>query len=212
MTQMQASNRGTIAVYVIIIVGIVISGILLYLSRPEPVQLTIIPPDPTQTPLPTSTPAPITVYVTGAVEEPESLIELPVGSRVQDAVEAVGGTLENADMERVNLADVLRDGSQVHVPLVGAVTSELEGGVVEPDEAVAEELNLATPMSPEAINVNTATLEELMTLPRIGEVSAERIIAYREENGSFANLDDLGNVSGIGPSTLEGLAELVAFE
>ena len=94
-----SSPRLTIAAFVIIALAIIGGAVLLLSTRPETVKITINPPPPTPTPLATFTPAPITVYITGAVGEPESTISLPPGSRVQDAIDAVGGTTENANLE-----------------------------------------------------------------------------------------------------------------
>jgi competence protein ComEA len=113
---------------------------------------------------------------------------------VQDALEAVGGMTDQADVEQVNLAGILRDGDQVHVPLKG-------------QEAV-----LATPSGGEVVRINTATAEELDTLPGVGPSLAQRIIEYRDANGAFQNLDELDAVEGIGPSLLDEIRELVVFD
>ncbi|MFN8373884.1 MAG: ComEA family DNA-binding protein [Anaerolineae bacterium] len=190
-----ASPRMTIAAFLLIAAAIV-GGILLLLStRPVPVEITVNPPLPTRTPEPTPTHLPIMVYVTGEVAQPETTLTLPYGSRVQDALDAVGGITENADMTRVNPTDILRDGDQVHVPALGT-----------PDTA------LPTPSGGEVVYINSATVEELMTLPGIGQTTAEAIIAYRDANGPFASLDDLDQVEGIGPSTLANLEGLISFE
>lgn len=189
------SPRATVIAFLILAVLIVGSIVLLLATRPQPVQITINPPIPTSTPLPTSTPAPLTVFVTGAVNEPEALYTLPPGSRVQDAIDAAGGTTEDADLSRVNLAGFLRDGDQVHVPSLNEI------------EAV-----VPTPSGGTVIHVNTATVEELDTLPGVGPALAQAIIDYRETNGDFTSMEDLDAVSGIGPALLEGLAGLVAFD
>ncbi|MBI5669665.1 MAG: helix-hairpin-helix domain-containing protein [Chloroflexi bacterium] len=190
----EPSPRLTIVTFVIVALAIVAGAGLLLATRPPPVKITINPPLPTATPLPTDTPAPITVYVTGAVAKPESLLTLPRGSRVQDALDAAGGTLDSADLEQVNLAGLLRDGDQVHVPEQG------------------QEIVLPTPSGGGIVNVNAATAEELGTLPGVGPTLAERIIAYREANGAFANLEALDAVEGIGPALLEKIKDLVVFE
>ncbi len=176
-------------------------------GRPQPVQITIIPPEPTSTALPTATPPPIMVYVTGSVANPETTVSLPQGSRVSDALEAVGGVLDNADLERVNLAGILHDGDQIHVPAL----DEVALGLDEVDTEVGKDL-LPTPSGGTVVYINTATQEELETLPGIGPAMAQRIIDYREANGPFHSLEDLDNVRGIGPATLENLAPLVSFD
>ncbi len=203
--QSQASSSLTIIVLVIVGAFIIGSGALLLSSRPDPVQITINPPIPTVTPLPTATPAPILVYVTGAVNQPETTVEVPYESRVIDAITAAGGFTDNANQTLVNVAGILRDGDQVHVP-----------ALVIPEENTSEEITaieeLPTPSGGDVIYINTATLEELETLPGIGPATAQSIIDYREENGVFTQLEDLDDVPGIGPATLQNLSELVAFD
>lgn len=190
--------RTTILVFIIVVVAILVGAALLLASRPTPVQITINPPLPTATPPPSATPAPILVYVTGAVAQPEQTYALPADSRVQDALDAAGGTTETADLTRVNFAQRLRDGDQVHVPEL-----DLE----------SEEVVLPTPSGGiRPININTANLEELMELPGIGEALAQRILEYRATNGAFADFADLDEVSGIGPAMLEELEPWVVFE
>ncbi len=168
-------------------------------TRPAPVEIVINPPSPTLTPSPSNTPAPMMIYVTGAVMNPEVTVTLEVGSRVGDAIELAGGFAENADKTGVNVAEILRDGAQIFVPTLGDATAQTD-------------MTIATPIQPSMVYINRATVEELMTLPNIGQVTAERIIAYREENGHFASLDDLDKVEGIGESTLNQLEGLISFE
>jgi len=193
------STRTVVIVSVIVLLAIIGGTKLLFSTRPEAVKITVNPPLPTATSEPTATPEPITVYVTGAVTNPQTTVELPYGSRVQDALDAVGGVMENADLERINVAGILHDGDQVHVFAIGET--------VAPGDAV-----LATPSGGIVVHINTATLEELQTLPDIGPALAQRIIDYREANGSFADWDALDAVEGIGPVMLENLRDLVAFD
>ncbi|XWX02517.1 ComEA family DNA-binding protein [Aggregatilineales bacterium SYSU G02658] len=164
-------------------------------TRPAPVEIVIVPPQPTSTPAPTPTREPITVYVTGAVNRPNQLVTLPHGSRVQDAVNAAGGLIDGAQLTGVNLAGILRDGDQVHVP------SQADGA------------NLPTALpSARTIAINRATMDELTALPGIGPALAAQIVAYREANGPFADLAALDAVPGIGARTLEVLEPLVTFD
>lgn len=191
---MQDSSRATVIAFVVIAVAIIAGIILITMSRPEPVTIAINPPPPTATAQPTATPAPLVVYVTGSVADSETTVTVPAGSRVRDAIDAAGGALNDADLSRVNLAGILRDGDHVHVP------STMDNAAVP------------TPLNAGIVYVNTATVDELVMLPGVGEAIAERIINYREENGPFASLADLDEISGIGPAMLEEIAEKVSFD
>lgn len=132
----------------------------------------------------------VLVHVVGAVEEP-GVVSLPENSRVHDALALAGGAQEDAELGGVNLARIVYDGEQIIVPRVGepVVASSGEGSG--------------------PISLSRADQETLETLPRIGPATAERIIAWRDKNGPFRSVEDLLAVSGIGPATLEGLAEHV---
>lgn len=181
-------DRALIPVLVVLAVALVGGGFLLLASRPEPIHITINPPPPT------ATPAPLGIYVTGAVMQPENVVIVPPGSRVEDAINAAGGALVDADLEYLNLAALLRDGDHVHVPRYGEVSSTV--GTANTG----------------ALNVNTATAKELEALPGIGPAIAARIVAYREQNGNFTSMSDLEAVSGIGPSLIGQLEGLIRFE
>ncbi len=191
----QLSSKAPIFLIILLLIMIALVGALLLASRPEPTTITILPPPPTDTPPPTTTPAPLQVYVTGAVANPERVVALPPGSRVEAALQAAGGFTDAADRARVNLASLLRDGDHIHVPALGA-----------------EDVALPTPMGGEKLRLNSATQAELETLPGIGPVTAARIIEHREQVGSFAALEDLDAVKGIGPAGLEKLRDLVVFD
>lgn len=133
----------------------------------------------------------IYVHILGAVARP-GLYELRDGDRAVDAVAAAGGFLETADQAQLNLARFVVDGEQIVVPVVGETPPAAPG-------TTADGL----------VNINTADSATLETLPRVGPALAERIIDWREANGSFATVDDLRNVSGIGDKTFEGLRDLV---
>ncbi|MCR4567531.1 MAG: ComEA family DNA-binding protein [Pseudobutyrivibrio sp.] len=124
----------------------------------------------------------IYVQVAGAVARPD-VYELPTGSRVYAAIEAAGGLLESADDSDLNQASLIEDGQKIYVYSV-----EERESILEADTAADDGL----------ININTASLEELKTLPGIGESKANQIITYRDSNGGFSSVEDIKNVSGIG--------------
>lgn len=127
------------------------------------------------------------VHVLGQVTHP-GLYVLDLDARVVDALAAAGGSLPDADLRAVNLARPLTDGEQLIVPVVG----ETDAGA-------------STPAGDGLIDLNSADQTALETLPRIGPALAQRIIAWREDNGRFASVDDLLAVPGIGEKLLEGL-------
>lgn len=134
----------------------------------------------------------VTVHVTGAVNAP-GVYTLPEGKRIDDAVRAAGVRAE-ADLDRLNLAQKLKDGQKIVVPVQG-----------QADQPASASSGDGTAASGAQVNINSATKEELMTLPSIGEVRAEAIIKYREENGGFQAPEDLQKVSGIGQKTYADL-------
>lgn len=143
----------------------------------------------------------VVVHVAGAVREP-GVVELAEGSRVRDAVEAVGGAAAEADLTLVNLARPLVDGEQVHLPAEG---EEPDAG---PPPAPGADPAVAGPGAggePAVVDLNAATAEQLESLPGIGPARAATIIEWRELNGGFRAVEDLLQVSGIGPATLERL-------
>jgi len=139
---------------------------------------------------------PLIVDVTGWVRRP-GVYEFAQGDRVIDAVERAGGAKPNADLSVLNLAAPLTDGSQVVVPKSG-------GGVTG---ATGSGGTGATPGA--LLNINTASAADFESLSGIGEVLAAAIVDYRTENGPFASVDDLEDVSGIGPATLEEIRDQI---
>lgn len=132
------------------------------------------------------------VHVLGQVAHP-GLYVLETEARVVDALAAAGGTLDDADLQAVNLARPLSDGEQLIVPVVGA--SGDSGGPASVDDGL--------------VDLNNADQGALESLPRIGPALAQRIIDWRESNGRFQSVDDLLAVSGIGEKLLSGLRDLV---
>jgi competence protein ComEA len=150
---------------------------------------------PTPAAQPTMAPT-LFVHVSGAVRAP-GLFELVAGSRVADAVELAGGATERAQVDSLNLAELLADGMKVHVPEEGEMVSgaPMTGGV--------------SPSPAPVIDINLADVAMLETIPGIGPTRAAAIVSYREQAGGFDSVDQLLEVQGIGPATLEALREYV---
>lgn len=127
-------------------------------------------------------PSEITVHVSGEVIVPGVYI-VKAGDRISEAIVAAGGFTEEADREALNLATLLRDGDQVVVYTEGD--------------------------TPQKISINRAEVWLLESLPGIGEISAQRIVEYREEHGSFVKIEDLMNVEGLGRTTFEKIKDLI---
>jgi competence protein ComEA len=159
-----------------------------------------------ESPAPASA-VPVVVYVTGCVRTP-GVLALPPGSRVTDALEGAGGALPEADLTVLNLAAVVADGERIFVPTPGQTPpAVLDGGGGGSGSGASGGGGAAGG----AVNVNTAGAAELTALPGIGPVLAQRIVDYREAHGPFASVADLGGVTGIGPSLMDSLADLVVF-
>lgn len=149
----------------------------------------------------------IMVDVKGAVRQ-AGVYELPVGSRVYDAVQKAGGMTDEANSQSVNLAQKLEDESIVYVAKNGE-----EVAPVASVSASAGTTGDGEKQSKDGkVNLNTATEAELQTISGIGQKRAQDIIAYREEKGKFQSVDELKNVSGIGQKTLEKLKEHVTVD
>jgi competence protein ComEA len=133
------------------------------------------------------------VYVSGAVVKP-GVVKLPAGSRVQDAVGAVGGVTGDADFAKVNLAEKVKDGMHVHIP------ANNPGGQASLSAAHDGK-----------VNINQADVNELDKLPGIGPAMAARIIEYREANGSFTAIEDLKKVKGIGEAKFKKLKDKITI-
>lgn len=151
----------------------------------------------------------VTVHVVGQVRSP-GLVTLASGSRVGDALEEAGGASSGADTGALNLARVLVDGEQVHVPKPGETPTPAAGAPTAgaaPTGAATPGAGASGPGADGAVvNINTADLTTLETLPGIGPVLAQAIIDWREEHGGFTAVEELNEVSGIGEKTFADLS------
>ena len=170
----------------------------------------------------------VRVHVAGAVNNP-GVYTLPAQGRAVDAIAAASGAAADADLDRVNLAGALSDGVQIYVPHRGETAAPAQiqpnGGTANAGQGNAANGASQGGTQPQPartlipagsaqkgstpVNINTATAEELQSLPRIGPAMAQRIIAWREAHGGFRSVDELDAVPGIGPSMLENLRPLV---
>lgn len=174
-----------------ILFGLFVAALVWVVSRNPSGEAVTLRPVPTE--------KPIIVHISGAVPRP-GVYALPDGARVQDIISAAGGFLAEADKELINLARVLEDGEKLDIPYAEGFSPVLptpvESIIIPGDD---EDL----------ININTASSFELETLPGIGPTIAQRIIEHRETNGPFLAIEDIVNVSGIGPGIYERIKDLI---
>ncbi|MCW2831213.1 MAG: DNA-binding protein [Aeromicrobium sp.] len=147
----------------------------------------------------------LVIDVIGKVRRP-GIVTVPSGSRVYEAIEAAGGLRGRVDTSALNMARVLADGEQL---LVGLDPVDVAGAAQAPASGPLPGGQGSAPGGEPVVNLNTATLEQLDTLPGVGPVTAEAIISWRDENGGFTSVDDLLDVKGIGDATLAELRDRV---
>ena len=179
---------GTPAVRALAVVAVgvaVLAGVLAWRARP---QVEPVAPAASVPPSSSASTGYVVVAVSGKVRRP-GLVRLPAGSRVADAIEAAGGALAGTDMSQINLAKKDSDGE-----LIAVGVAALPG---------------ASGTSGGPVDLNTATLEQLQTLPGVGPVLAQRILDYRDQHGGFATVADLQKVTGIGASKYNDLKNRV---
>lgn len=146
----------------------------------------------------------LVIDVVGKVRRP-GIVTVPRGSRVYEAIAAAGGVKGRVDTTSLNLARELTDGEQILVGLEPVDASGAAAGGAQ----TAPSSGSATGTTGAKVNLNTATLEQLDTLPGVGPVTAQAILAWRDDNGRFTSVDDLLDVKGIGDATLAELRDLV---
>ena len=174
-----------------VLFGLLSAGVILIASSPPRGAAIVLLPPPT--------PLPMQIHVTGAVQRP-GLYLLPQESRVRDAIEAAGGFSEDASYNAVNLAAFLEDGTQLLVPVLNQAVKSSDV-ILSPPDAYQPAVQQTFTM----VNINTASQAELETLPNIGPVTAQKIIAFRDEFGAFAMIEEIQKVSGIGNMTFESI-------
>lgn len=145
----------------------------------------------------------IKIHITGEVVN-EGIVILKEGDRIEDAINKAGGTTQNADLSKVNLAYVLEDAQKVYIP---SLYEEIEEYVDESAGESVVEKDVGSKGG--KINLNKATVEELQTISGVGESTANKIISYRNTNGKFKSIEELKNVSGIGDKKFEDIKEFV---
>jgi competence protein ComEA len=203
--------RGAIYVILLILTAAGVYALFVRAPRAEPIEIIQVTPSPMTS---VTAPAPqerrIMVHVVGQVQRP-GVYELNGDARVVDAVNAAGGLTAAADPEAINLADRVSDGLQVRVPALAAEPLPSLTPYAAP-AAQRYGTGLQSGGSGALLNINTASAAELEVLPGIGPALAERIVAYRAENGPFGVIEEIMDVSGIGEAIFGRVRALIAVE
>ena len=186
--------------------GFILAGALFWVTHIQGGTAVALEPSPTK--------MPIEVQVIGGVVRP-GVYTLPEGSRGQDAITAAGGLLADVDPNSINLVAKLQDGQQLNISGgTGVAAGPTNNGAFSiMPTSNGPFIVIPTPggssSATDLININTATLALLDTLPGIGPTAAQKIIDYRTLHGPFTNIEDIMNVAGIGPATLDRLQDLI---
>jgi competence protein ComEA len=209
-------RAGAVTLAAVAAIAVLVTIFTLMREQPAPVASAKLPPvgmvaTASRTPSPAAHPnQPVVVSV---VHTP-GLVTLPPGARIADALKAAGGTTDGADTIGLNMARQVDDGEQIVVgiaPVKGqpaVLGSSVSPGSTAPGPtSSASHPAKGAPAQP--VNLNTATVQQLDTLPGVGPVMAAAIVAWRDAHGKFTTIDQLGEVDGIGPGRLEKLRPLV---
>lgn len=176
-----------------LISAVLMSLAVLLVRRPEPPRVVVQPPA-TRVAASPPVPALLVVHLSGEVIMP-GVYQLPVGARIDDALKAAGGPTDSGDIQRLNLAARLADGQQITVP--------------KRTNPILTTLSASPSPTPGRINLNLATVAELDQLPGVGPVTAQRIVAYREQHGPFTRVEQLREAKLVNAPTFEKIKELV---
>jgi competence protein ComEA len=214
-------RAGVIALAIVGVIAVLVTVFTLVRDKAPPVASAKLPPvemvssaSPTPGSAPPDADGPVVVSVVGLVHKP-GLVTLAAGARIADALTAAGGATDGADLIGLNMARRVTDGEQIIVGIVAApgqpaaMGSSVSSGPATAAPTDAPSTSGKTSAPGGLVDLNAATVEELDTLPGIGPVTAAAIIAWRDANGRFTSVDQLGDVDGIGPARLEKLRDLV---
>ncbi len=155
----------------------------------------------------------ITIYVSGEVVNP-GVVTINSDQRLADAVEKLGGLTQNADMNNINLAIKLEDEMHYIIPKKGEKieTNTMTNQDLSSNGIIDESNTNSNNNEGNKININTATIDELDKIPGVGEATANKILSYREENGSFKSIEEIKNVNGIGEKKFENMRDLICVK
>ncbi|OBF63488.1 hypothetical protein A5753_12025 [Mycobacterium sp. 852002-51971_SCH5477799-a] len=219
-------RAGAIGLAIVAALAVLVTVFTLLRDRPAPVMSAKLPPvEKVSTAGPRSSASPgaasppspdrpVVVSVVGLVHSP-GLVTLAPGARIADALSAAGGAVNGADTIGLNMARPLGDGEQIVVGLAPApgqptaLGSSVASGTTTTSKAPLPAPGSVKPKPGQAVDLNTATVQELDALPGVGPVTAAAIVAWRQSNGKFTSVDQLADVEGIGPARLEKLRALV---
>jgi competence protein ComEA len=207
-------RTGVVALAVVGVLAVLVTVFTLIRDKPPPVTAANLPPVQmvsSVSPTPTAVAGPVVVSVVGLVHKP-GLVTLDTGARIADALTAAGGPLDGADLMGLNMARRIIDGEQIVVGIAAPPGKPTTMGSSVTGGSATSTAPAAPPGAPGAagpVDLNTATAEQLDTLPGVGPVTAAAIVAWRDAHGRFGSVDQLGEVDGIGPARLEKLRPLV---